>query len=169
MGWIVKTARKNFWRVKAYCELDDLIQDGVLHYCRIVAKYPHVTSKAHLMGLFKVTYINHFNDLSKKVSRVELIPISALLRPMQSETTVWDRLIGVEDQSGDLAVRLAQAPKPVHTILQLLLTNEGCRRLRSPYRVNKDGTRQTTNDRLRRLAGVGPGIDILSMIRNTLS
>jgi len=73
--WLYKYARRNFWRVSCWYELDDLIQDGHMHYQRILDKYPRVANPAHLMRLFQITFANHLNDLSKFKTRAAEIPV----------------------------------------------------------------------------------------------
>lgn len=72
-AWLARTARKNYWRVSDWYDLDDLIQDGYWHWYRIINKYPYITkprmtrnARRIIMGLFQRTYTNHLHDLAKR-------------------------------------------------------------------------------------------------------
>lgn len=63
VGWLIKTANENYWRVEGFCTRDDLIQDGYVCYLKIAERYKK-KNKAHTMALFKTAYFNHIHDLS---------------------------------------------------------------------------------------------------------
>src|SRR5262249_22978151 len=75
-GWVFKYAKKNFWRVESYYELDDLVQDGFMIYCAVREHYSDITDKPHLMALFKRAFSNHIHDLSTKRTRKHEMPAS---------------------------------------------------------------------------------------------
>jgi len=67
VGWLIKTADKNFWRVEGYMTRSDLVQDGYACYLKVVENYKgKAKNKAHLMSLFKTTFTNHIHDLANK-------------------------------------------------------------------------------------------------------
>jgi hypothetical protein len=69
-GWIVNTAKRNYWRVASYYELDDLISDGYLAYAVCKARYSKkVQNKAHFMALFKRVYWSRIVDLASDRSK----------------------------------------------------------------------------------------------------
>jgi hypothetical protein len=154
--WTVKTARENYWRVFRWYDLDDLIQDGAMHFCRIARKYPEITNRAHLMSLYQRTYVNHIHDLSKRRTRApEEITSSVLMPGAEDDTPLWDRLNFGQPELATLHTMIAQAPATVRAVLSLLSTDEGRQRLARPYRVRTVG-RETLNERLCRLVGVDP-------------
>lgn len=144
-GWIFKTARENLWRVSGHIELGDLVQDGFLFWHRIVLRYPNVTETKHRMALFKTSFTNHIHDLSKKKSRLELVAESDLDVPM-------DALIDGEDPGADpdIAFIVRELPPALMRMLMRLLEGD------PPYRRRLDWSRETTNERLCRFAGLDP-------------
>jgi hypothetical protein len=144
-GWIFKTARENLWRVSGHIELSDLAQDGFLFWHRIVMRYPNVTETRHRMALFKTAFTNHIHDLSKKKSRLELVAEADLDIPM-------DALIDGEDPGADpdIAFIIQQLPPALMRVLMRLLEGD------PPYRRRLDWSRETTNERLCRFAGLDP-------------
>ena len=65
-GWIVNYSRRNYWRVSSPCfDLEDLIQEGYICYCRCLDKYGHLLEQRHFMALLKITFMNHINQLSE--------------------------------------------------------------------------------------------------------
>lgn len=144
-GWIFKTARQNMWRVSSHIDLADLMQDGFLVWHRVSVKYPNVTNQKHRMGLFKTAFTNHIHDLSKKKSRLEVFREADLAVPMET-------ICEGEDPNSDLdfAFIVQQLPSSLKRLLQRAIESD------SPYRLRLDHTRETTNERLCRLAGLDP-------------
>jgi hypothetical protein len=144
-GWIFKTARENMWRVSSSYELSDLMQDGFLIWHRVCVKYPNVTVQKHRMGLFKTAFTNHIHDLSKKRTRLELVRESDL------GTTMEVMLEGEDPGSDpDLAFIVRQLPPALMRVLSCVIESN------SPHRLRLDHSRETTNERLCRLAGLDP-------------
>lgn len=153
--WLHKTVRLNFWRVAAWYEPADLVQDGFLTYYRIARHYRHVTDKAHLMRLFQIAFTNHLHRLAtlRTRSAVEVIDQAALDHAVSND--------------GELVALIAHAPKPVKAVL-VALGRVRPEVLRAPYRRYRDG-RETTNQRLCRIASLDPTTDIVADLYNYLS
>lgn len=152
--WVIVTAQRNYWRVAAYCDFEDLVQDGVLHFLRLKQRYPDVTVP-HMMSLFKRTYHNHINDLSSRRSED---------CPPHAERS------GADDITHDnkLMELLAHAPPRVQAVLHVVLSDEVVK-LRAPYRRHSNGVRETLHDRLCRMARVDPnGPDLPAAVREYL-
>lgn len=142
-GWIIKTARENLWRVSGDIEIDDLIQDGFFFWHRIITRYPHVTHPPHRMGLFKTAFTNHIHDLSKKKSRLEIVTESDM------DVSIDYMLEGDDpSQDPDLAFIIKQLPPAIMRVLTRIYEGD------PPYRQFLDGSRETTNGRACRLAGL---------------
>jgi hypothetical protein len=144
-GWIYKTAKENLWRVSGHIDFADLIQDGYLFWHRITIKYPNVTATKHRMALFKTAFTNHIHDLSKKKSRLDLVTESDLDTPM-------DVMLEGEDPNADPDHTFIFRELPPAIMRALSRALEGT----SPYRLRLDHTRETTNERLCRFAGLDP-------------
>lgn len=144
-GWIYKTARENLWRVSGHIEFSDLVQDGFMFWHRICVRYPNVTETKHRMGLFKTSFTNHIHDLSKKKSRLDLVTESDLDTPIES-------MLEGEDPGADpdLAFIIRELPPAI------MRTLARCIESNSPFRLRLDHTRETTNERLCRFAGLDP-------------
>lgn len=170
-GWMINFAKANFWRVAAWYEFDDLVQDGFMCWEFVVDHYERksgrIRRRAHLMAAFKTAFINYIHGLAKRRTRsvdavmvCDLSPDCALL----PEDTVWDGVLQIEDTL-DHARLVSEAPPLLHAILTKLDAGRLCA-LRSLYRVFSDGSRETLNDRLCRLAGVDPGaFDLATQLR----
>jgi hypothetical protein len=112
---------------------------------RIVTRYPNVTETKHQMALFKTAFTNYIHDLSKKKSRLPLVTESDLDTPMEA-------LLEGEDPAADPDRNLitSQLPPAIMRVLTRMTTGD------PPYRRYLDGTRETTNQLLCRLAGLDP-------------
>lgn len=144
-GWIFTTARENLWRVSGHIEFSDLVQDGYMFWQRIVVRYPNVTETKHRMALFKTAFTNHIHDLSKKKSRLELVTESDLDTPIE---TLADDMDPSADP--DVAFIVRQLPPAIMRVLTRMLDGD------PPYRQRLDYSRETSNERLCRLAGLDP-------------
>lgn len=133
------------WRVSSHIDLADLMQDGYLIWVKVNAKYSNVKTQKHRMALFKTAFTNHIHDLSKKRSRLDLVAEADLDTPMES-------LLEGEDPTSDpdASFIIAQLPAALRRVLLRMIETE------SPYRLRLDHTRETTNERLCRFAGLDP-------------
>lgn len=164
--WIFKQAHKNYWRVATWMDLDDLVQEGFLCYAICRARY-EPKNEQHLMSLVKITFINQITDLANRRTRTPETPVSELASP-GNELELLESLAGGEDGDSELQGLLARAPKEVRALLAALSSDEGAERMRRPYRIREDGSRETTNERWCRLIGV-PTFDLEAMLRKALN
>jgi hypothetical protein len=168
--WLWKTARQQYWRVASWIELDDLVSDGYLHYYRVLRKYPQVTDRPHIMRLFQITYINHIHNLAKQRTRQvdRSMADTLVMREGDEETRLADQSLS-EDSLGPLWAALVAAPQLLQELLKAMGRVDSGPVMRAAYRVKKDGTRETVNERLCRMVGVRPeSVDLASMLRSYL-
>lgn len=151
--WMLKTMRRNHWRVAAWIDLDDLIQDGYMHWQRVLDKYPDVHQPAHLMRLFQRTITGYLHDLASKRSRDRI---------MLDSYQVLKPALGMDDDA--LIMRIAKAPPEIRTFLQRLVEDRTWNELRKPFRRRLKAHRETLNERLCRIAGIEPNIDFTGLL-----
>jgi hypothetical protein len=181
-GWMVKQSVRHYWRVEAFMSVDDLLQDGQVHYLRILRRYPEVTDKPAVMALFKRAFINHIHDLSKKKSKHSVEQVEELAarrrrpgrRVRVQQVFDWEHSPldpGISDpEMATFRAFLSKAPKPVQDVIALLTKDDTREALRAQYRVRNDGTRETVNERLCRLCGYDPAqFDLAFLVRRYLS
>lgn len=174
--WLLNTARRHYWRVCNWYDLDDLIQDGITHYYLILARYPKVKDRPHIMSLFQLTFNNHINDLSRHRSGHPEILECALGNPKSDDAnsefamSPFARLQGSEPSHETICLIAATAPEPVRKVLAAINSDRGARTMRAAYRVRKGGVRETLNERLCRLIGMDPlEIDLVGLLRSHLT
>ena len=152
-GWMIKYAKRNYWRVAYWYDIDDLISEGFEFYYYMKAHYPQAVDPPHIMRLYQLTFISRVNDLAKR--RTKTLEVNL------TEDTIPDFLYELPD------TLIADAPQPVKKLLEVL-TNEDAKRLRAPYRI-KGKHRETTNERFCRLIGMDPSqCNIVSLLKNYL-
>lgn len=153
-GWIVNYARQNYWRVASYYELEDLIQDGYVCYCKCNERYGHVRDQAHFMALVKTTFFRHIIDLSN--NRTESIEIT-LVEPEALAT-----LAPSTPSEGEFACLLRQLPSELAELLRALMDDaKSIPYLRETDARTPDGRfrkceRESRNEWLCRLIGADP-------------
>lgn len=156
--WMLQYARRSFWKVSSYIDLDDLIQEGNLAWHRVSIRYPDVTKRPHMMSLFQRTFCNLIVDIAKQRSREANIRLEIM-----QEMHAYNNRVS-EHEVSTLYVMLQHAPAPVRKVIELLSTESGRKRLCAVYRMYSNGQRETTNDRLRKLTQEQG--DIVKMVKD---
>ena len=127
--WLFKTARKHYWRVASYLELEDLIGDGYLVYVECVQRYKdRVTERRHFMALFRTCYLNHITDLANKRSR-DIMGVATDAESCGEDDEI-ESLLPPSLPDAELATLIQQAKGPVQLVLRLYYTDAGLERLR---------------------------------------
>lgn len=152
--WLAKEARRNLWRVAHWYELEDLIEDGILCWHIVLAKYPQVQARPQLMRLLQTTYRNHIHQLANK--RSVQIP----------EVCVAQLPDTVPDPDAELMTWVIEAPLPLRNCLLALLAQP--EQAARPLRHKLDGQRQTTDSWLKALANVISDVDVADQLRELL-
>ncbi len=162
-GWLLATAKNNYWRIASWYDLDDLIQDGFLVWYKVVNHYAwRPRGRAHIMALFKTAYVNHIHDLSKHRSRLHEQPISVLIDGWTMDDL--DQFLPPED---GIETSVANAPPMLQPLLRQLFECDP-RKLRSLYRW-RGSKRETTNERFCRLVGYNPSdINLVGLLYDYL-
>lgn len=165
--WLRRTAAKHHWRVASFVDLDDLIQDGYLTYQRVLLKYPELRTRRQIMAMFKRIYHMHLHDLANwRTKRPREVLHSDLAVADADEDNTWDQLLA---QFDDELMLIVEAPERVRQALLAVMSEVGQKRMTSEYRVRKDGTRETLNDRLCSMLGYDPGeVDLVKPMRDYL-
>lgn len=144
--WLFKTARKNFWRVASFYELEDLVGDGYLVYAECAQRYKdRVTERRHFMALFRTCYLNHITDLANKRSReVSEFVVGSYTRSSERDDYLsnaareratdsyeeFEELLPPTLPDAELSTLIQQAKGPVQLVLRLYYTEAGLERLR---------------------------------------
>jgi hypothetical protein len=162
VGWMVSYAKKNYWRVAAHFDFDDLLQEGRECYYYVLAHYPNVTDRPHIMSLFQRTFFSRIQDLANKKTKQ--------IDQCEGDLTYDNELYIAVPELATLTALLSQAPPAIKKVLELFTTEAGCKRLRSELRIDRSGHKETLNERLCRLAGLDPEAhDMVETFQNYFS
>ncbi len=156
-GWLVKTAKKNYYRIAGF-ELDDLIQEGLCCFFKCKERYPELRKRfptkqerRHFMALVQTTFSNRIYDLAKRQSPyVEQRILDLAVQTTDDrvgdlagrESDVWDHIIPSQDEEATAAALLASAPEEITRLLQLLVNDVLSYRR---YGYGKYARRETNN------------------------
>lgn len=126
VGWVYNHATKNHWRVAAYMELDDLIQDGLMKAYECLDKYgtPGVDiDPPHFMALVKTAFYNHIGTLLRK-SRAEQEVTSLIgdLAGEATETRYLDSHAEPTEPLQDLVSIITSMPETLRKVVALYST-----------------------------------------------
>lgn len=172
IGWIHKTARKNFWRVAPHIDYDDLVHDGYLDFYRCKDIYKDtVKDRAHAMALVKTTFLNRITDLANARTRANEICASQILtlKSEDGETDFWETIVGEGSELASMSELIKRAPWEVAQVFSLFLSDLGLSKLREPYMKN-NGIRESTNEKWCRILGMDASEhDLVKEVREFLS
>jgi hypothetical protein len=161
-AWLIAVARDHYWRVASWYEFSDLVQDGIVVWYRIVKHYEtdrdRVRRRAHIMRLFKTSYLNHIHNLSIRRTKAafEVKAIDALSpTDVDSNDDIWTTA-GKTRDLGEYDRLIAEAPVMLKPLLRKLLADGPSLRMQAAYRVMPKGYRETLNERLCKIVGANP-------------
>lgn len=158
-NYLFRYVQKNHWRVAAWIDKDDLIQEGYFAYYDTLRRYPNATTPQHIMSLFKLVLRSNIEDLVRANTKQVDDARSDIVEVFESPLMV------VPDFS-NLHALLIKAPQIIQDALALL-TNEITRQeLTKPFVKYDNGRRETLNERFCKLLGQDPNcIDVPKLIR----
>lgn len=161
-GFIINTARKEFWRVASWYEFDDLVQDGYLCFAKCYSRYvrtqPHLTGtpdeRRWFQALVRTTFYNHITDLAKDRMRLHEEAASHFLsQPGETPEDILEKNLPAQQELGSLSVLLAQAPWELLELIRLLAKDAGGFQWQ---KVGRRSLRETTNEHYCRLLQIDP-------------
>lgn len=164
--WLHSYARKNFWRVAAYMDYDDLIQDGYYAWVEVCWRYPLAVAnpnRAHLMSLFKLCFSNKVTDLSRVRTKQVDDARSDIVE-------IYDGEAVLTFDPFDLQTLINKAPQVIKDALALFAKDDTRKEIQKPFAKYDNGRRETLNDRLCKLLGKDPNtIDVAGQLRSYFS
>ena len=147
-GWIISYAKKNYWRVAAWMDLDDLIQEGFVCYAICRARYDdRVENQRHFMALVKICFVNQITDLANQRTAELEIAISQL-GDDDSENSPLESILGGIEGDAELAALLATAPAEIQKLMKLAASPQWASLMDVPLRDGNSGPRKSMAERL---------------------
>lgn len=135
-GWILKTARKEYWRMASWYELEDLIQDGFLCYIKCRNAYtlkppkpgtqplntttPNKDQRRHFMSLVQTAYRNHIMTLASKFAGGLEEPTPNTLEGDERGNNL-EELLPPQPEEASLFLALANAPAELKDVIDRIL------------------------------------------------
>ena len=146
-NWLYKYARKQYWRVAAWIDYDDLIQDGYAEYCEVLKRYPQAVEPSHKMRLFQLCFRSRIEDLvranTKQIddARSDIVDLN-------------DNASMIIPDFSTLHALLIKAPAEIKAALALLADDKAREELQKPFVKYDNGRRETLNQRMCNLLGI---------------
>lgn len=158
-NWLFKYAKKNYWRVAAWIDFDDLIQDGYAEYYEVLKRYPTATEPAHIMQLFKLCFCSRIEDLVRANTKQVDDARSDIVEVYESPMMV------IPDSSVFTAL-LVKAPQVVKDTIALLADDKRRDELSKPFERHANGRRETLNERVCNMLGLDyKSVDAVGAVR----
>ncbi len=165
VGWIYNHARKNYWRMASWYEIDDLIQDGLVCAYKCLDRYGPDLDPPHFMRLVQRTFYNHIGELLRS-SRIidDSTKIADLGRDLD-ESMVLDRITVPEEGDQEFYLLIKELPDTLKKVVELYMNSpEKLLRLRSKL----NGANETLKERLYKLTGFDQNKDFETELRDYL-
>lgn len=164
-GWIVNTAKREYWRVTELCDLQDLVQDGYLCYAKCRCAYPKLSgvknpTKDHrrqFQALVSMAFANHISSLAVKHKGVSVQAVSQLMRAGEiDDGTLLEQLMPSQPEQATFLALLASAPAEIKQLIELLIS-DGLDLLKfERKRTHRRLLRETTNEFYCRILHLDP-------------
>lgn len=156
--WARGFIKNNKWRCDRIYEVEDLMQDAYLVFCKVVDYYPSVREPANFMALYKTSLQNEFHNYARQMRDQHRVVIDT--EADIPEYTNW----------GYVAAALTHAPKELKQALAIYADDEKRAELvQEPKKVrfSRKGliVKENLNAKLARLAGINPSYDVVAEIR----
>lgn len=159
IAWMHSYARQNYWRVAAWMDYDDLIQEGYAAYYEVRWRYPTAVEPAHIMSLFKLCFSCIVTDLSRKKTKQQDDARSDIVETYEGSSAI------VPDHS-ELHAMLIKAPKVIQDVIALLTDDKRVDEVSKPFERYANGRRETLNDRVCKLLGLNSKeVDAIKEVR----
>lgn len=158
--WLYKFAHKHYWRVAAWIDYDDLVQEGYMAYYEVLKRYPQATERAHIMRLFQLVFRSTIEDLVRKNTKQIDDARSDLVETFDSPNMI------IPDFS-NLHALLIKAPQVIKDALALLNDEKAREELQKPFVKYDNGRRETLNERMCKLIGQdSTNLDLVKQMRS---
>jgi len=154
IAWIYKESFNNLWRVGAWYDFEDLVQDGLIIALNCHQRYPDA-ELPQFIALVKISFRNHIVNLTRK-------PTEIYREDYQEELP---KRVSLPEQ--EIACVFNELPESIKAVLRLFLSEESLRRLRQPLRETLTDS-ETPAKRLKRLAGWPEDKDFASELQKLL-
>jgi len=161
-NYLFKYAKKNHWRVAAWIDFDDLIQEGYFAYYDTLRRYPTATEPQHIMSLFKLVLRSNIEDMVRKNTKQVDDARSDLVELNDNPNMV------LPDFS-NLHALLIKAPKAIKDVLALMADDKQREELQKPFTKYDNGRRETLNDRFTKILGLDPKVDVVGEFKSYFS
>lgn len=127
-GWLVNTARKHYWRVSSWMDMDDLIQEGYFCFAKCKAKFkflmdePDVDNRKQFMAFFKMAFMNRITDISKDRTDTPEVAVANLPDYQADLVETWTSSAN-EEGDAPLAALIAKAPAEIAEMFRRILVD----------------------------------------------
>lgn len=153
--WIYSNAKRNLWRVGSWYDLEDLINDGLLIALKCRQKLGTEVDDKHYNSYVRKAFHNHLGELIRRkrgVNEVSFLDVVGRSDCDLTEQESEELILPPQPCSQEIVAALCQMPESLKRVIDLMVSEEGRKKLDEPMRQRVDGE-ETMTDRLYRLAG----------------
>lgn len=126
-AWLWKTARESSWRFPEWYGPSDLVNDGIICYCKCRDRYtladpapgyqnlntdaPDEAQRQHFMSLVQTAYTNHLNTLARRYPVHQEAPVDC--SPLDDANTQLETLAEPLPEESSILMAIASAPTEI--------------------------------------------------------
>ena len=159
-NWLYKFSKKQYWRVAAWIDFDDLIQDGYIEYLEVLRRYPQAVEPSHKMRLFQLCFRSRIEDLVRAHTKQIDDARSDIVEAFDGEAVLLP-------DSFTFQSLVEKAPQIIKDALALFVNDKLREELQKPFVRYDNGRRETLNDRFCKLLGTDPNtIDVAGQLKS---
>lgn len=118
-GFVINYLKKNEWRLKGVVLKEDVLKDAYQIYSECLDRYGEkVDTPQWFFSLFKRCFINYFHSVS---SYATFLYNMESLEDITSEDVDLQSYIGVDNNLGELMIKISRAPIEVRQVIDLVI------------------------------------------------
>jgi hypothetical protein len=168
VGWITNHAKKNYWRMADWIELDDLIRDGIMiaYKCRQRYVSDEITvESAHFMSLVKTSYYNHIGELLRYSRAIETCYIADMGKGEETHADTADRLGCAVEPDAEFYMLISEMPEYLRKAVLLYFDDDAVKKLRRERVMKRGRKAESFPEKLARLCGFPKDKDFETELR----
>jgi len=164
-GFAKNYIRKNMWRLRGHVLYEDILSDSYEIYMECFDRYGGIVDTPQwFMALFKRSFINYFHAVSTYATFLDSMGSIDVLMEEDNDLRLT---LGVDNNIGELILKITQAPEDVRKVIEFLLDDSPSHKAFESVWKEQGKKKVDGNEYICRALGYNPRkVDLISMVYN---